>query len=278
MASPNLQILIIVRDKPLDLRTIIERLDYGPYGAAPQTAYHDFSELARLGLLEVVMPGDSQEETSVETAVDAELSYLYASRHTDMDRSTRPLFRTSRKALVMFGALGITLDALSHFDRSKSMCIEPFFGPPPYVDRASESVSNIFVLMPFAQELKPVYEDHIKKVVADFKLQVKRADDLFSRDSIMKDIWNAVNRATLCIADCTGRNPNVFYEIGIAHTINKPVILITQNESDVPFDLRHLRYIKYDYTPRGMIAFENQLQTAITNVLDEVYVYPWHRH
>ena len=47
------------------------------------------------------------------------------------------------------------------------------------------------------------------------------------------------------IADCTGRNPNVFYEIGIAHTLGRDVILITQNEADVPFDLRHLRYVQY---------------------------------
>ena len=100
-------------------------------------------------------------------------------------------------------------------------------------------------------------------------LRVKRADDLFSRDSIMTDIWNALNQAKILIADCTGRNPNVFYEIGITSTIDKPVILITQNDNDVPFDLRHLRYIKYGYNPRGMKAFETQLRTAVPTVREE---------
>ena len=63
-------------------------------------------------------------------------------------------------------------------------------------------------------------------------------------------------RSRAVIADCTTRNPNVFYEIGMAQTVGKPVLLITQDESDVPFDLRHLRYIKYAYTPPGMAAFE----------------------
>jgi len=70
------------------------------------------------------------------------------------------------------------------------------------------------------------------------------------------------------IADCTGRNPNVFYEIGLAHASGKPVILITQNSDDVPFDIRHLRYIQYDYTPRGMRVFEKRLvDTLKTEVL-----------
>jgi len=47
------------------------------------------------------------------------------------------------------------------------------------------------------------------------------------------------------LCDCTGRNPNVFYEAGIAHTLGREVILITQNEQDIPFDLRHRRYIRY---------------------------------
>ena len=93
---------------------------------------------------------------------------------------------------------------------------------PREVGEGSDVVSDIFVLMPFAPELKPIYEDHIKKVATKLKLQVKRADDLFSKESVMRDVWNAVTHAKIAIADCTGRNPNVFYEIGIAHTITSP--------------------------------------------------------
>ena len=83
----------------------------------------------------------------------------------------------------------------------------------------------------------------------------------------MADVWTAVYRCRAVIADCTTRDPNVFYEIGMAHKVGKPVILITQDESDVPFDLRHLRYIKYAYTPPGMDAFEANLRLTLQDVL-----------
>jgi hypothetical protein len=125
---------------------------------------------------------------------------------------------------------------------------------------------DLFVLMPFALSLKSIYDDHIKKVAKTLNLTIARADDFFSQNSVMYEVWSAITQASILVADCTGKNPNVFYEIGIAHAIGKPVILITQNQDDVPFDLRHIRYIQYDYTPPGMIKFENTLTTTISEI------------
>jgi hypothetical protein len=72
----------------------------------------------------------------------------------------------------------------------------------------------------------------------------------------------------LIVADCTDRNPNVFYEIGLAHAIGKPTILLTQREEDVPFDLRHWRYIAYQLTPRGMKEFEAKFKQTVRNVFE----------
>jgi len=94
-------------------------------------------------------------------------------------------------------------------------------------------------------------------------MDIGRADDFFGARSIMSDVWLAINDAQLIIADCTGRNPNVFYEIGIAHTIGKPTILLTQTLDDIPFDLQHLRCIVYDYTPRGMKQFNEELTQTL---------------
>ena len=69
------------------------------------------------------------------------------------------------------------------------------------------------------------------------------------------------------IADCTGRDPNVFYEIGVAHTVGKPVVLITQSADDVPFDLRAIRFIEYQYTPPGMRVFEERLKITLKEVI-----------
>ena len=129
--------------------------------------------------------------------------------------------------------------------------------------------SDIFVIMPFADEFTPIYEDHLTSVANSLGYSIKRGDNFFSKRSIMADVWSAIVNSKLVIADCTGRNPNVFYELGIAHTLDKPVIMITQNMDDIPFDVRHLRAISYEYTPRGMSDLEKSLMEAFDLILDE---------
>lgn len=142
----------------------------------------------------------------------------------------------------------------------------------PFHGKVQESLTDedldIFVLMTFSDDLKPVYEKHIKHVSELLSLKVKRADDFFTSNAVMQDVWTGICSSRVIIADCTKRNPNVFYEIGLAHAIGKPIILITQNIEDVPFDLRHIRFIQYHYSQRGMKAFELRLMTTIKAGLD----------
>lgn len=124
-----------------------------------------------------------------------------------------------------------------------------------------------FVLMPFKPELKPIYDDHIAKVLRDLGIQSLRADGIFSNKPIIDDILSSLKNARIVVADLTAGNPNVFYETGICMALGKEVILITQDD-DVPFDLRHIRRIKYEYTPRGMKAFEKVLKLTVQNILN----------
>lgn len=124
--------------------------------------------------------------------------------------------------------------------------------------------------MPFETKLSAVYEDHLKSVARELSVTIARADDFFTNHDVITDIWSAIVASKILVADCTGRNPNVFYEIGLAHAIGKPVVLITQQSEDIPFDLRHRRYITYELTPRGMKAFEQALKKAIINTIEEV--------
>jgi hypothetical protein len=121
--------------------------------------------------------------------------------------------------------------------------------------------------MPFKHDMLPVYEDSIKPTCASLNLTVERGDDFFTANAVVEDIWKAIVNAHLIVADCTDRNPNVFYEIGLAHTLGKETILITQREEDIPFDLRHLRYILYQFTPRGMKEFETKFKQTVQSVL-----------
>jgi hypothetical protein len=133
--------------------------------------------------------------------------------------------------------------------------------------RSARKVSRLKWIPPFLDELKPVYEDHVKAVATRINVTVSRADDFFAASSIISDVWNAINRAKVLIADCTGRNPNVFYELGIAHTLGKPVILIAQSKDDIPFDVQHIRAILYDFTPREMQKFESTLKRTLVREL-----------
>ena len=87
-----------------------------------------------------------------------------------------------------------------------------------------------FVLIPFNEQFNQLYQKHIKPALEALNLRVMRADDLFKPTAIIEDIWEYINRARIIVADVTGRNPNVFYELGIAHTVGKDAIILTQNK------------------------------------------------
>lgn len=126
----------------------------------------------------------------------------------------------------------------------------------------------VFMLSPFAEPFNTIYTDHIRPSIESIRgLSCSRADDIYNNQSIIEDIWQRINEAKILISELTGRNANVFYETGIAHTIGKEVILITQSMDDVPFDLRHLRCIVYEYTPRGINNFEDNLKNTVLSVL-----------
>lgn len=125
-----------------------------------------------------------------------------------------------------------------------------------------------FVLMPFAEEYRPLYEDHIRPLVVGAGVRCERADEIRGMNLITWDIWERINRARFLIADLTNQNPNVFYELGLAHAMGKDVILITQDEKFVPFDLQGIRWIKYEFTPRGTKKLEQDLSATIRALLE----------
>ena len=108
---------------------------------------------------------------------------------------------------------------------------------------------SVFVLMPFNEEFDFVYSDFLKPLfenLEDTQFQVNRADDIGNQRSILNDIVVQIAQSDLVIADLTGCNPNVFYELGLAHALRRPVILLTQDIEDVPFDLQPYRILEYD--------------------------------
>ena len=107
-------------------------------------------------------------------------------------------------------------------------------------------MSSAFVLMPFAEEFDDVYKKFIKPVLEEVGFSVDRADDIESHQNILRDIVERIEKSDLIVADLTSANPNVFYELGLAHARGKPVILMTQSVEDVPFDLKSYRLLEYN--------------------------------
>lgn len=122
-------------------------------------------------------------------------------------------------------------------------------------------------MMPFDAGFSDVYAA-IRLGASDAGLRCRRADDIWENASIIQDVVSLIDRSRVVICDCTGRNPNMFYEAGIAHTLGREVILVTQNAEDIPFDLRHLRYIRYLNNAEGRRALTAALGERLRAILE----------
>lgn len=123
----------------------------------------------------------------------------------------------------------------------------------------------ISVMMPFSGDFQSVYET-IGGMSASLGMRCLRADDIWENDAVIQDIVSLICRSRIVICDCTGRNPNVFYEAGIAHALGRDVILITQSEQDIPFDLRHLRYLRYLNNNEGRTSLVAELSKRVATI------------
>ena len=102
-----------------------------------------------------------------------------------------------------------------------------------------------FVLMPFDEAFEDVYRLGIKSACEDAGIIAERVDEQIYSETILDRIYRQIKVANFVIADMTGKNPNVFYEVGYAHAIGKSCTLLTQTAEDIPFDLKQHRHIVY---------------------------------
>jgi Lon protease-like protein len=143
---------------------------------------------------------------------------------------------------------------------------------PIFTSRVSRIDPNLcFVLMPFREPWSDrLYFKLIRPIVEALGLQCIRADNLTGQ-IIIEDIWTKINQCALIIADVTGRNANVMYELGIVHTIGKPTILITQEIDHIPFDFGHLRHYAYQDNIDGFKALSDTLREVAIQVFKNRY-------
>jgi hypothetical protein len=149
-----------------------------------------------------------------------------------------------------------------------SIICNPFFTTRKYP--SADEKLRCFVIMPFVGDLiQDIYKNCTKPTIEKLGLECYRGDDIFSTTAVIEDIFGAICQADIIVGEFTGKNPNVLYEAGIAHTLGKPLIGITQDIDDIPFDLRSIRHIVYISTPTGFDKLKTDLGNTITTVLSQ---------
>jgi hypothetical protein len=139
------------------------------------------------------------------------------------------------------------------------------------------SGASCFVVQPFSGPLGGYYELIYRPAIEQVGLQPLRADaEIFGTGKIMDQIWRGIRGAKVLVAELTMKNPNVFYELGLAHALEKPVVLVSSNQEDVPFDLRHIRVILYDQTDpfwgqKLIDKLADNLRSALTHPEDAIF-------
>lgn len=98
----------------------------------------------------------------------------------------------------------------------------------PIKHLSTDTVRNIcFVIMPFGGWSDDYFSSIYHPAITEAGLKAHRADDLFRPSAIVSDIWAFIKISKVLLADLTAKNPNVFYELGLAHALAKPVVLVS---------------------------------------------------
>lgn len=132
----------------------------------------------------------------------------------------------------------------------------------------------VFCVLPFDEERLEIFNEIIKPELEKMELRIIRADSVFSNNEVMEDIWTYINKSRFVIADLSGANANVYYELGICHTVGKDVIPICDEVSlkedydgKLPFDINTRRTIFYKNTGAGMLTFTEKLKKTVTSII-----------
>lgn len=146
---------------------------------------------------------------------------------------------------------------------SKNIQKKIVFTPSVFEIPKKSNVSNcVSVMIPFSTEFDDVY-GCINDACYEIGMACHKADDFWHHSAIIQDIFELIFRSSIVVVDFTNKNPNVFYEAGIAHALGKTVIPITQNSEDIPFDLRHHRYLLYRNDKEGLKKLKRELVSKL---------------
>lgn len=118
-----------------------------------------------------------------------------------------------------------------------------------------------FVLMPFDEKYDDIYNLAIKEVASNLDIRAERVDEQRFKEDILDRIYRQIEASDIIIADMSGQNPNVFYEVGYAHARDKLCVLLARDVNDIPFDLKHRRHVIY--SPDALTSLREKLNAEL---------------
>jgi nucleoside 2-deoxyribosyltransferase len=124
-------------------------------------------------------------------------------------------------------------------------------------------MKRVFVIMPFSSEMLDVFILGIRWAAAALGVVAHRADDLQHAGDIVAEVKRAIREYDIVIGDTTGANPNVCYEVGIAHALDRPTLLICRDGEDLPFDLQGINHLKYP----NVVELRSKLRSRLDDLL-----------
>jgi hypothetical protein len=127
---------------------------------------------------------------------------------------------------------------------------------------------NVFVVMQYSG-FEELYTDVILPVTRSFGLRPYRADEVYGPGNLLADIVDGIETSQIVIAEITPPNENVFYEVGYAHALKKPTILLADQTKRLPFDLTGYRCLFYENSIGGKRKVEDGLRKHLEAILHE---------
>ncbi len=137
-------------------------------------------------------------------------------------------------------------------------------------DEIKIKTGKAFVLIPHNKEFDELFYHYIKPALESHGLTVLKADNIFKPGNILSQVWAQIRTAEVILADVSGQNSNVIFEIGLCYGLQRCPILLTRNPSELPFNIRNLRYIQYENSISGAHKLAEQLKTSVGEFLSAV--------
>ena len=250
-------------------------------GTAPPLVQHYSADLSRLADLPTLVVAEARPNGDAQTpAFLSRLDRVYEWGN-DIAFDFRHLFCYVRSEDI-FSLEGLHFDpwehSRTHWAVKEGDLLKQLFGyidvtfdkPRPRFFTVTEwplpFLGHVAVMMPFSQEFNEVHET-IKAACTDLGVTTRRVDEIYGPRKIMDDIFSTIAQSQAVVSDLTGRNPNVLYETGLAHALDRDVVAIVQNDEDVPFDLKHIRFVKYVQNTEGLGKLRSELRRSLQEVL-----------